>query len=500
MQCNGDPPAVDDKSARAKTIGGPKKVAAWKKLGISCAAVAVALPVLSACSSGSTPGTLNVYAPADGASFIKQAAETCAANSKGEYKINTFALPKAADDQRLQLARRLAGNDHGLDLMGMDVVWTAEFADAGWIEPVPDELAARIKADTLGGPYETAVWKTDDDEAKRLYAIPTWTNTQLLWYRPDVLQQFLNKDTPPVTWDEMLADNEIIRKAGGPSYIMVQGKQYEGLMVWFNSVLSSAGGQVVDPNDPNKQTLNDTPEHRAATVKALQTLKSVATAPGADPSITNSDESSARLGMESGKATFEVNWPFVFPSMRSNAGAGDVAFLPEVKQEFGSLFADPDNPPPDNELAPVNDVVRTKFDFARYPGVLPEVPSKVTLGGVNIAVADTSEQKDLAFKAAECMTNEESQKLYSISGGTPPTLAAIYDDPDFQAAYPMGQQIKTQLESENAALRPASPVYQAISTLLVAKLSPVGAWDPETLVDQLADQVDKAIKGEGLIP
>lgn len=79
-------------------------------------------------------------------------------------------------------------------------------------------------------------------------------------------------------------------------------------------------------------------------------------------------------------------------------------------------------------------------------------------------------------------------------------MAAIYDDPDFQAAYPMGQQIKTQLESENAALRPASPVYQAISTLLVAKLSPVGAWDPETLVDQLADQVDKAIKGEGLIP
>ena len=49
-------------------------------------------------------------------------------------------------------------------------------------------------------------------------------------------------------------------------------------------------------------------------------------------------------------------------------------------------------------------------------------------------------------------------------------------------------------------MRPASSDYQAISTLLVAKLSPVGAWDPETLVDQLADQVDKAIKGEGLIP
>lgn len=494
MKCRDDRAADEDRPA------GTTKYSGLKKFGLSCAAVAVALPVLSACSSGSTPGTINVYAPADGASFIEQAGDTCTANSNGEYKIKTFALPKAADDQRLQLARRLAGNDHGLDLMGMDVVWTAEFADAGWIEPVPDDMAAEIKATNLGGPYETALWKTNDDNEKRLYAIPTWTNTQLLWYRKDVLQQYLKKDTPPATWDEILADNEIIRKAGGPSYIMVQGKQYEGLMVWFNSVLASAGGQVVDPNDPNKQTLNDTPEHRAATLKALQILKAVATAPGHDPSITNSDESSARLGMESANATFEVNYPFVFPSMRSNAGAGDVAFLSEVQKEFGPLFADPDNPPPDEDLAPVNELVQTKFDFSRYPGVLPEDPSRSTLGGVNLAVADTSEQKELAFKAAKCLTDEQSQKLYSVSGGTPPTIASIYDDPEFQAAYPMGDAIKVQLEAGSAALRPASPDYQAISTLITAKLSPVGGWDPEPMVDILAEQVDKAIAGEGLIP
>ncbi len=479
---------------------GPKKYGGLKKFGLSCAAIAVALPVISACSSGYTAGTINIYAPADGATFIEEAANTCTANSNGEYKIKTVALPKAADDQRLQLARRLAGNDKGLDLMGMDVVWTAEFADAGWIEPVPDDLAAKVAETTLGGPVETALWKTDDDEQKRLYAIPTWTNTQLLWYRKDVLQQYLNRPTPPATWDQMLVENEEIRKAGGPSYIMVQGKQYEGLMVWFNSVLVSAGGQVLDPDDPEKQTLNDTPEHRAATLKALQTLKAVATAPGRDPSITNSDESSARLGMESGLATFEVNWPFVFPSMRSNSAAGDVAFLKEVQQQYGPMFADPDNPPADSELAPANELVQTKFDFARYPGVEADQPSRVTLGGVNIAVADTSQQKELAFKAAECLTNEQSQKLYSISGGTPPTIESIYSDPEFQAAYPMGDAIKAQLETDSAALRPASPDYQAISTLITAKLSPVGSWDPEPMVDILAEQVDKAIQGEGLIP
>ncbi|WP_020109067.1 extracellular solute-binding protein [Nocardia sp. 348MFTsu5.1] len=504
MKRKGDRPAEGKLSAGIDGAGfpdsGPKKYGGLKKFGLSCAAIAVALPVISACDSGSTPGTINIYAPADGASFIEEAGATCTANSNGEYKVKTFVLPKSADDQRLQLARRLAGDDHGLDLMGMDVVWTAEFANAGWMEPVPDDLAAKVADTTLGGPIETALWKTADDANARLYAIPTWTNTQLLWYRKDVLQQYLGRTTPPTTWDQMLVENEQIRKAGGPSYIMVQGKQYEGLMVWFNSVLVSAGGRVLDPANPDKQTLNDTPEHRAATLKALQVLKAVATAPGHDPSITNSDESSARLGMESGQATFEVNWPFVFPSMRTNSAAGDVAFLKEVEQQYGPMFADPDNPPADADLAPVNDLVRTKFDFSRYPGVQEGENSRVTLGGVNIAVADTSQQKELAFKAAECLTDEQSQKLYAISGGTPPTIASIYDDPEFTAAYPMGDLIKAQLESESAALRPASPAYQAISTLITAKLSPVGSWDPEPMVDVLAEQVDKALKGEGLIP
>ena len=61
--------------------------------------------------------------------------------------------------------------------------------------------------------------------------------------------------------------------------------------------------------------LTDTPEHRAATVAALRIIKSVATAQGADPSITRSDEGSARLAVEQGRAALEVNWPFVLASM-----------------------------------------------------------------------------------------------------------------------------------------------------------------------------------------
>ncbi|QMT03811.1 extracellular solute-binding protein [Gordonia jinghuaiqii] len=452
---------------------------------------------MSACSSGYEAGVLNFYPPADGADTFAEIADKCSADSGGAFKVLTTPLPKGADDQRLQLARRLAGNDSGLDLMGMDVVWTAEFADAGWMVPVPDAMAAEVSARTLGGPLDTAVWKTADDERERLYAIPFSTNTQLLWYRKDVLIDKVDTRRPASTWDGMLEDALISGRNGGPTYIMVQGRQYEGLMVWFNSVLASAGGQIVDPENPDKVTLNDTPEHRAATVRALETLKKVATAPGADPSLTNSDESASRLGMESGKALYQVNWPFVFAGMRENAVAGSVPYL-DLSQ-YSSLFADKNNPPSDAKLVPVNRDMQKVFDFAPYPG-FEGLPTKTTLGGINIAVASTSKQQELAYRAAECITDEASQKAFSFGAGPPPVIESIYDDADFRIAYPMAEDIKRQLQPDHAALRPKSPDYQAISTLLQAKLSPVGAWEPQALVDELAEAVQTAIDGEGLIP
>lgn len=462
---------------------------------------AVAVPLFAACSTGYQAGVLNIYAPTDGFDYIKQFAKTCSDESGGRYTLNANVLPKSADDQRLQLARRLSGNDKTLDLMGMDVVWTAEFANAGWLVPVPDDIASNIEKTNLGGPVATAMWQRPDDAAKRMYAMPIWTNTELLWSRPDLMKETIGTRKAPTTWDELLSKTDAMKNAGGPSWIMVQAKQYEGLMVWFNSLLASAGGSVLDPNDASKVTLNDTPEHRAATLKALQIMKAVATAPGHDPSITQSDEGTARLGMEEGKAAFEINWPFVWASARTNGATGDVPFMDSVLSAADkTLLKDETNPPTDAQLAPINKKMRTAFNFSRYPGIYPDKPAKSTLGGLNVAVASTSQQPELAFEAAKCMTSETAQKVYAISGGTPPTIASLYDDKDFKLAYPMGDVIRDQLQADTAAPRPASPQYQAISTLVTATLAPVGAWDPESMVDKLAEQVQRAINGEGIIP
>lgn len=447
--------------------------------------------MVSACGSDSGGIVINYYTPASEMATFTAVAKRCNDEVGGRFTIKQISLPKGADDQRLQLARRLTGNDKTLDLMALDVVWTAEFAEAGWALPLSDDPSGQAEADaranTLPGPLETAKWQD------QLYAAPITTNTQLLWYRPDLMSE------PPATWDGMVSEATRLHAAGEPSWIAVQAKQYEGLVVWFNTLLESAGGQVLS-DDGKTVTLTDTPEHRAATVKALEIIKAVATAPGADPSITQTDEGTARLALEQGKAALEVNWPFVLPSMLENAVKGGVSFLPlnEQPELSGSINDVGTFSPTDEQFEMAYDASKKVFGFANYPAVVPGQPAKVTLGGLNVAVGKNTQHKAEAFEAIRCLRSVENQRYTSVEGGLPAVRASLYDDPAFQAKYPQYAIIREQLT--NAAVRPATPVYQAVSTRISATLAPVTDIDPERTADELAEQVQKAIDGKGLIP
>lgn len=467
-----------------------RRVRARRMCAVALAALTTALLPL-ACGQGNGGPVISLYTPADDSGTYTAIAKRCTAQFGGRFAIQQISLPRSADDQRLQLARRLTGNDRTLDVMGLDVVWTAEFAEAGWALPLSDDPAGRAEADatadTLPGPLATARWQ------HKLYAAPITTNTQLLWYRADLMDQ------PPSTWDGMVAEATRLHAAGEPSWIGVQAKQYEGLVVWFNTLLTSAGGQVLS-DDGKTVTLTDTPQHRAATVKALQIMKSVATAPGADPSITQSDESSARLALEAGRAALEVNWPFVLPSMLENAVKGGVAFLPLNQRPdlVGSINSVGSFRPDDEQFRAAYEASKKVFGFAAYPGVQPGQPARVTIGGLNLAVAKTTRHKAEAFEAVRCLRSLPNQKYVSIRGGLPAVRASLYSDPQFQVRYPQYEIIRQQLTT--AAVRPATPLYQAVSTRISATLAPITAIDPERTADVLTVEVQKAIDGKGLIP
>jgi multiple sugar transport system substrate-binding protein len=446
---------------------------------------------VSACGSSSNKLVISFYTPATDGGTFTELAHRCTEELGGRFAITQISLARAPGEQRLQLARRLTGHDRSLDVMALDVIWTAEFAEAGWALPLSDDPAGQAEADatvdTLPGPLATARWK------RKLYAAPATTNTQLLWYRPDLVKQ------PPRNWNDMVAEATRLHAAGQPSWIAVQANEGEGLVVWFNTLLVSGGGEVLS-EDGRQVTLTDTPAHRAATVNALRILKSVATAPGADPSITRTDEGTARLAIEQGKAALEVNWPFVLASMLENAVKGGVGFLPLNRNPElgGTINNDGAFVPNDEQFRIAYNASQKVFGFARYPGVAPGRPAKVTIGGLNLAVASTTRHRAEAFEAVRCLRSLQSQKYVSIAGGLPAVRISLYSDPQFQTKYPMYTVIRQQLT--DAAVRPATPVYQAVAIRLASVLSPITEIDPDRTADELTTQVQKAVDGKGLLP
>jgi multiple sugar transport system substrate-binding protein len=462
-----------------------------RRLAAAALAVLSAASAVSACGARDDGRVISFYTPAGDAATFTAVAQRCTDEVGGRFTIRHFSLPRSTDDQRIQLARRLSANDRTVDIIAMDVIWTAEFAEAGWVLPLSDDPAHRAEADaltdTLPGPLSTATWK------HRLFAAPVTTNTQLLWYRPDLM------DKPPSTWDAMIDEATRLHAAGEPSWIGVQANQNEAVVVWFNTLLESAGGQALS-DDGSTVTLTDTPEHRAATVRALRILKSVATAPGADPSVTRSDAGSARLAFEQGKAALEVNWPYALASMLENAVKGGVPFLPLNRRPdlAGSINNIGSFRPTEQQFRDAYDASRRVFGFAPYPRVQPGQPAKVTIGGLNLAVSATSRRRAEAFEAIRCLRGPANEKYISLDGGLPAVRTSLYADPQFQAKYPMYEIIRQQLS--DPAVRLATPVYQSVSTRIAATLAPITRIDPERTADELAVQVGKAIQGKGLLP
>src|SRR3954447_8062744 len=107
--------------------------------------------------------------------------------------------------------------------MPVVVVWRAEFAEAGMLPPWPDRDASKVKQGTLPGPLATATYQG------KLWAAPANSNTQLLWYRKDKVNR------PADTWNGLIAQATQLK-----TLIEIQGAQYEGVMVWFNSLVQSA--------------------------------------------------------------------------------------------------------------------------------------------------------------------------------------------------------------------------------------------------------------------
>ena len=323
----------------------------------------------------------------------------------------------------------------------MDVIWTAELAEAGWILPWPEDQAREARAGRIGATVESASYQG------RLWAVPFTTNTQLLWYRTDRVPR------PPGTWDEMI---DLAESLGEGGTIQAQGERYEGLAVFFVSLLASAGGSVLEEGG-EAPSLEPDP-----TREALRILHRFASSPASDPALASAREDQTRLAFESGGSSFMLNYTYVWPSARANA--------PEVAQHMG---------------------------WARWPAVAPGRPSRVTIGGINLGVGAFSRHPGLALAAAACIASPASQRLAAQRGGLPPTTAALYDDPRVRETFPFADLLRETLN--DAVQRPKTPLYNDVSLAIGRTLHPLAEIEPTRDVERLRQAVDRALRSEGLL-
>ena len=417
----------------------------WRRAVGALGAAALLATGLAACGgTTSTVPTVNFYIGTENSGAYAHAVSSCNLAHPDHYHIDWQQLPSTADNQRQQLVRRSAAGDTSLDILGLDVTWTAEFASAKWILPWTGANAAAVRSGTLSGPLATATFD------RTLYGAPFNSNTELLWYRSDLVP------TPPTTWSQMIADATQLAKAGKPHYIEEQGASYEGLTVWFNSLVASAGGSIL--TDGGTKVGLGRPAVEAAT-----TMRDLARSPGGDPSLSVDMEDQGRLAFENNTAAFEINYPFVYPS---------------AKQDVPKIYK----------------VMR----WARFPSVTPGMPGKSSIGGYNLAVSRYTPHPAAAFAAAACLRDAANQKVNATLGGLPPTLASLYKDPTVRASYPFADDILAQLS--DAAVRPITPAYENVTRYIQVGLSPPANISPTGIIASLHSKLNDALQSKGILP
>jgi multiple sugar transport system substrate-binding protein len=345
--------------------------------------------------------------------------------------VSLVELPTSADEQRRQLVQRLDAESDECDVLGMDVIWTAEFAAQDWLQETTDIIEPR-RDDFIASTLETAEYEDS------YWAVPYHTNAGFLFYRTDQVQQ------PPDTWEDVYA------AAGENNGIVYQGARYEGLTVNFLELLYSGGGSVLS-EDGQEVTVNS-PEGEAAIQFMAQGVED-GTAPQA---VTTYMEEESRRAFENGNATFMRNWPYAYALGKE------------------SKIAD-------------------NFDVGTFPGFEGGEPAGV-LGGINLAISAYSKNPEGAAAFINFATGPEVQKANFLESAAPPATAAAYDDPEVQQEFAFASDLKAAVEQGQARpVSPVySQISEAIYTNVHDALQ--GNAEPQAALEKMTSDIESALE------
>jgi multiple sugar transport system substrate-binding protein len=354
--------------------------------------------------------------------------------------------PDAANQRRQLYVQWLNAGADDPDVLQLDLIWTPEFAAAGWIQPL-DAFAPDL-GDFLPEALRANRWEG------RLYALPWFVDVGMLYWRSDLV------DAPPESFDALVreatraVDEERVRFG-----LVWQGARYEGLVTVFLEHLTAFGGSILDERGA---VVVDSPR----AVRALEAMRA-ALGTGLVPREALSwHEEEVRFAFQNGQALFMRNWPYALPLLR-DAERSRVA---------------------------------GRFAVAAFPAAAGG-RAAAALGGAQLAINARSDRPEAAWRLIEFLTRPEQMLERASVAGQLPSRRSPYQDAALSRALrvPVAQVLDA---IEHAVARPATPVYAEISSHLQVWLHRAlsGQAEPEAALAAAAREMRAVLERARLGP
>lgn len=380
------------------------RVAALAIVGVAVIGLTAACSSSSKSSGGNARGPITFVTGKDTSGVWPPIADAWNKAHPNE-KVTVKQQSDQADQQHDDIVQHMQAKDSGYDIVTVDVIWTAEFAAKGWLEPLKGKYAIDT-SNMLAGPVKAATYNGT------LFAAPFASDGGLLYYRKDLVP------TAPTTWSQLISDCS--KATSGMSCYGGQFSKYEGLTCNAVEAIYGAGGEVVkaDGKTPNI----DTPQAAQGLDFLVNGFKQ-----GYIPkeAITYQEEPS-RQAFQGGKLLFLRNWPYVYAHLTNDADSK----------------------------------VKGKFAVAPLPGLNGLGTS--TLGGHSAAITVYSKHKATALDFLKFIETPDVQNNDFLKIGTlAPVIKAPYSDPSAIAKFPYLPTLEKSIDT--AIPRPVSPFYPAIT-------------------------------------
>lgn len=398
-------------------------------------------------SGGGVSGTINfvhISSFEPSAKDFKSAFE-----SKTDATLKVQGTPAESSSTREYYVNQFAAQSSNFDVGMMDVIWPAEFVNAGWAAEVEDP---ENRTDAM---LETPVEAVTIDGS--LYGMPMFTDANGLYYRTDLLKQ-AGYDEPPKTYMELVNIAQDVKEQVDQDlngYIW-QGGPNEGLTIMWLNWLWGMGGSV---RDGDGNLVVNTEKGVSALQHAVDLIYEHEITP---KSIPSSGTDGNRQTFQQGNTIFMRNWPYAY-----------------------SLFQDD---------TPVTD----KFAVTTMPKAEghPDANNSC-LGGWSLFINSFSENKATAQALANYIASPQAQEQLAAKRSRLPVRAELYEDgywEDSDNDKPAFLDRFSEILKQTSA-RPATPQYSQWSNIVYTECNKALTQQksPQKALDDAQSQIDSEI-------